>query len=100
MPRESKIVAALSALVVLTLPFQAWHFLTDTALGHDALALLTRVGRYAVAHGTELAGLVFALVVVPLVSLYVTLRAMVDVGDWLDLKVQQWRAERFRKSGW
>jgi hypothetical protein len=59
-----------------------------------------KVGRYVVANGSDIAGIALAFVVVPLVALYVALRAIVDLGDWLDLKTQQWRAERFRRYGW
>lgn len=95
-----RVGAVLWALVVVTVPFQAWHFLTETAPGRTVAGFAGHAGRYAFAHADEIAGLLFALVVVPLVSLYVALRAMVDIGDWLEIKVQQWRAERFRRFGW
>lgn len=95
-----RVGATFWALIFVTAPFQAWHFLTESATGRSVAAFAMRAGRYAFAHADEIAGLLFALVVLPLVSLYVALRAMVDVGDWIELKVQQWRAERLRKYGW
>ncbi len=95
-----RVGAALWVLIIVTFPFHAWHFLTETVPGQGVAALLVRAGRYTHAHAGELGGLFLALVVVPLVCVYGGLRAMVDLGDWLDLKVQQWRAERFRRFGW
>lgn len=67
----------------------------------DSVAVIVRrVAVYLWIDGAELAGMLLAFVVVPLVSLALAFRAFIDLGDWLDLKVQQWRAERFRKCGW
>lgn len=95
-----RVGVAFRALIIVTAPFQVWHFLTETAPGRSAAAFAMRAGREAFAHADEIGGLLLALVVLPLVSFYVALRAMVDIGDWIELKVQQWRAERSRKYGW
>lgn len=95
-----RVGAALWMVIIASFPFHAWHFLTATVAGRSVAAFLARAGRYAFVHGGEISGLLLALVVVPLVSLYVALRAMVDIGDWLEIKVQQWRTERFRRFGW
>lgn len=71
-----------------------------TESARDAVSTLPRVGHYLAANGADIAGILVAFVVAPLEALYFTLRALVDVGDWFDLKAQQWRAERFRKYGW
>lgn len=60
-------------------------------------AEIAGVWSYVLAHGVELVMLALVLVVLPLVTIYAQLRALVIVGDWLDGKAQQWRAERFRQ---
>lgn len=90
----------LFALCALMLPFQIYGLLDESERGRAVLASLANAGRYVVANWGDIAGFLFAFVVAPLVGLYFFLRAMVDVGDWMDLKVQQWRAERLRKHGW
>src|SRR5436853_7943059 len=91
------------ALIVVAFAFQVYAFggaVLRTEHGRAAFTTLIRLGRYAIANGGDIAGLLLAFVVAPLVGLYFMLRALVDVGDWLDLKGHQWRAERFRKYGW
>lgn len=95
-----RVGAAFRALILVTVPFQAWHFLTETAPGRSVAASVMRAWAFVLTHAADLAMLALVLVVLPLVAFYVALRAMLDVGDWIELKVGQWRAERFRKYGW
>jgi hypothetical protein len=77
-------------------------FTAAAQLYHGGRFVLTHTdaGRYVLAHWTDLGGFALAVVVAPLLAVYFWLRALVDIGDWLELKTQQWRAERFRKYGW
>jgi hypothetical protein len=80
--------------------YNGWHWLTHDPQGRAVVSFGGRAGRYLVANGSDIAGFVFAVVVVPLLAIYGILRGMTDLNDWLGLKVQQWRAERFRRHGW
>lgn len=90
-------------LVAIAFPFKLCHFaqpLLRTEHGRAAMTALRRLGLYVMANGADIAGILFAFVVAPLIGLYFAFKAMVDLGDAIDLKVQKWRAERFRKYGW
>ena len=92
----------------------AAHLMGTDDLGRDLLARMLYGGRISLAVGLAamsmaltvgvligaIAGILIAFIVAPLGGLYFALRAMVDIGDWLELKTQQWRTERFRKYGW
>mgnify|MGYP007099650288 CR=1 FL=1 len=87
-------------LYVALLIFNGWHWLTRSGEGRAVAAFARRTALYVIANGADIAGVFFAAIVAPLVSLYFFLRIMTDLGDWIDLEVQKWRAERFRKYGW
>ena len=88
------------AFVALTVPLQLYAFLLRFDAGRAFLASASASLRYVYAHAGDIAGILFAFVVAPLIGLYFAFKAMVDLGDAIDLKVQQWRAERFRRRGW
>jgi hypothetical protein len=94
------LVRAATGLYVVLLVFNGWRWLTGSAEGRDVTAYAQRVAHYVIANRSDLVGFVFAFLVAPLVGLCFTLRAMVDVGDAIDSKMQRWRAERLRKYGW
>jgi len=93
------IVAVAPWLFAATFLGQAWTFL-HSSQGAGVAGVLGRVVRFVANNYESLLGITFAAVVAPLLGIYAMLRAMVDIGDWLDLKTQQWRAERFKKYGW
>ncbi len=88
------------ALAAVSVPFQVNDLVNHTDTGRRVVTALSPLARYLVANASDIAGITLAFIVAPLVGLYFALRAMVDIGDWLDWKTQQWRAERFRKYGW
>lgn len=90
----------LLGFAALTFPLQVHRLLSQFEVGRACLASGEALLRYVYTNGADIAGIVFAFVVAPGFALFVAFRAMIDIGDRIDLKVQEWRTERFRKHGW